>query len=138
MMSHGIKYVVTVLVVFIFTGCLKDSLVSTQQKTATLGESFDIKIGETVSIRNEQLNFQFVDVPEDSRCPLGLMCFWAGNAAVIIKIQDLSDTVNTSLEPKAVIHEPYTITLLQLSPYPKIGEPRDRMLYTAQFIVMKK
>jgi hypothetical protein len=97
-----------------------------------------LKIGESVSIKNEQLNFQFVNVPEDSRCPEGAMCIWAGNAAVVIKIFNVMDTVNTYLNPKKIDYDSYTITLLQLSPYPKIGVPRDTTQYVAQFVVTKK
>jgi hypothetical protein len=96
-----------------------------------------VKIGESVSIKNEQLNFHFVNVPEDSRCPMGTLCIWAGNAKVVIKIFNVMDTVNTFLDPKEINYDSYKITLLNLSPYPKIGVPRDTTQYVAQFVVTK-
>jgi hypothetical protein len=96
-----------------------------------------MKIGETVSIKNEQLKFQFVTVPEDSRCPEGAECIWAGNAAAVIKIFDVLDTLNTFLNPKELYYHSYKITLLKLSPSPKVGVPRDTAQYVAQFVVTR-
>ena len=132
------KYISFVLFIFLLIACHRDSESSTEQNNPKLGDSFDLKIGESVSIKNEQLNFQFVNVPEDSRCPEGAMCIWAGNAAIVIKIFNVMDTVNTYLNPKEIDYDSYTITLLKLSPYPKIGMPRDTTQYVAQFVVTKK
>jgi len=132
------KYISFILFIFLLIACHRDSELSTEQNNPKLSDSFDLKIGESVSIKNEQLNFQFVNVPEDSRCPEGAMCIWAGNAAVVIKIFDMMDTVNTFLNPREINYDSYTITLLQLSPYPKIGVPRDTTQYVAQFVVTKK
>jgi hypothetical protein len=132
------KYFSFLVFVLLLVACRNDSTSPTEQIQSDVGNPFDLKIGETVSIKNEQINFQFVNVPQDSRCPEGAMCIWAGNAEVIIKIQDVQDTLNTSLNPKDIQYGPYTITLLKLSPYPKIGVPRDTTQYVAQFVVTKK
>ena len=131
------KYIPFLVFVLLFIACRRDFYTSTEQNNPQLGESFDLKIGESVSIKNEQLNFHFVNVPEDSRCQMGALCIWAGNAAVIIKIFDVMDTLNTYLNPKEIIYGPYKIALLTLSPYPKIGVPRDTTQYIAQFVVTK-
>jgi hypothetical protein len=131
------KYIPFLFLIILLAACRKDSASPTEMIHSHLGEPFDLKIGESVSIKNEQLNFQFVNVPEDSRCPLGAMCIWAGNASVVLKIFDVMDTVNTFLNPKGVQYHPYTITLIQLSPYPTIGVPRDTAQYVGQFIVTK-
>lgn len=131
------KYFLLVVFILFFAGCHKDSETPTELNNPTLGDVFYMKIGETVSIKNEQLNFKFVYVPEDSRCPEGAVCFWAGNAAVIIKIFDVIDTLNTYLNPKEITYDSYKITLLNLSPYPKLGIPKDTTQYIAQFVVTK-
>jgi len=131
------KYLWFLVFVLLCIACRRDSESLTEQNNPKLGDSFDLKNGESVSIKNEQLNFQFVNVPEDSRCPIGALCIWAGNAAVIIKIFDAMDTVNTYLNPKEIIYGPYKIALLTLSPYPIIGVPRDSTQYVAQFVVTK-
>jgi hypothetical protein len=131
------KYLSFLFFVLLFAECHKDPETPTEQNNPKLGELFYMKIGETVSIKNEQLIFQFVNVPEDSRCPEGAVCVWAGNAAVIIKIVDVMDTVNTYLNPKEINYNPYKITLLNLSPYPKLGVLRDTTQYVAQFAVTK-
>lgn len=131
------KYLWVLVFVFLLIACRRDSETSTEQNNPQLGDSFDVKIGESVSIKNEQLNFHFVNVPEDSRCPMGTLCIWAGNAKVVIKIFNVMDTVNTFLDPKEINYDSYKITLLNLSPYPKIGVPRDTTQYVAQFVVTK-
>ena len=40
--------------------------------------------GETISIDN--LEFSFVSVEKDSRCPNGAQCIWAGEAIVIVEV----------------------------------------------------
>jgi hypothetical protein len=137
LLDFKMKYISFFFVVLLFITCRRDSETSTEQNNPQLGDSFDLKIGESVSIKNEQLNFQFVTVSEDSRCPIGALCIWAGNASVVIKIYNMMDTLNTFLDPKEINYGSYKITLLKLSPYPQIGVPRDTTQYVAQFVVTK-
>ena len=109
------KYLWFLVFVLLCIACRRDSESLTEQNNPKLGDSFDLKNGESVSIKNEQLNFQFVNVPEDSRCPIGALCIWAGNAKVVIKIFNVMDTVNTFLDPKEINYDSYKITLLNLS-----------------------
>jgi hypothetical protein len=131
------KYSLFLFIVLLFVGCHKESTTSAEQNNPKIGESFDLKIGESVSIKDETLTFQFVNVPDDSRCPEGAVCVWAGNAKVIIKISDTKDTLNTYLNPKETTYDSYKITLSKLSPYPKVGVPRDTTQYVGQFVVTK-
>jgi hypothetical protein len=47
---------------------------------ATLGQEFSLPLGEKVFIESENLLIRFDEVVEDSRCPTGLECVWAGEA----------------------------------------------------------
>lgn len=42
------------------------------------GEPFEIDIGQTGVLEDLQATITFIDLPEDSRCPINLVCFWAG------------------------------------------------------------
>jgi hypothetical protein len=46
---------------------------------AELGRPFDVKPAETVTIQGLRITFE--GVSEDSRCPTGAQCMWAGDAA---------------------------------------------------------
>lgn len=88
-----------------------------------LGKEFDLRYGYKAVIGTENLYITFKDVVEDSRCPTGYKCFWAGNGAVLLKIEKVNsdillDTVNTTLEPKILYYHNYNISLINLKPYP--------------------
>ena len=88
-----------------------------------LGKEFELRYGHKAVIGTENLYITFLDVVEDSRCPIGYQCFWAGNGAVLLKIDKtntdiLIDTVNTTLEPKILNYHNYNISLRNLKPYP--------------------
>jgi hypothetical protein len=63
----------------------------------------------------------FAAVTEDSRCPLGVECTWAGNAVVRIGLAlGMGPTVpydlNTTVDPRSVIFSSYRVTLVALTP----------------------
>ena len=45
-----------------------------------LNREFRLRLGETARVSG--LLVTFTDVPQDSRCPLGVLCIWAGNGTV--------------------------------------------------------
>jgi len=49
-----------------------------------LGEAFDLKAGETFVVGVDGLAVEFVELMEDSRCPLDVTCVWAG--MIVIRI----------------------------------------------------
>jgi len=58
------------------------------QGEATSAPKITIKISleETITIKNHQVTF--VKVLEDSRCPKGVTCIWAGRAKVLVEITE--------------------------------------------------
>jgi len=63
----------------------------------------------------------FLEVREDSRCPLGVMCIWAGNAVVRVGLRlGMGPTspydLNTTVNPKSVIFGGYRVTVVGLAP----------------------
>lgn len=48
------------------------------------GEEFELAIGEEVETGAENSSVKFVDIVKDSRCPINVMCVWAGNGKVQI------------------------------------------------------
>ena len=89
------------------------------------------------------IKIKFVDVIEDSRCPEGRVCVWAGNAKV--KIQVRSDRqrpveleVNSTIQPQVVNYGRYEIRLAALEPRPGAdnGKPAANN-YIATFTIRR-
>ena len=56
------------------------------QKVA-LGQEFQLGNGRQASINGEGLGIEFVSVTQDSRCPTGVVCIQAGQAACIVNLR---------------------------------------------------
>ncbi len=74
------------------------------------------------------LRVGFMGVSQDSRCPITVVCPWAGDGAVTIAYSigmgpSYPDTLHTMLEPRNVEFGGYEITLLDLMPYPYTSDP---------------
>ena len=94
---------------------------------AVPGKPFALVVGETVEV--DGMTLQFTQVRNDGRCPVGVYCFWEGDAACM-----LWATVPGTGERELVVHTSdffgrsvtyagRTITLLKLYPYPVYEEP---------------
>ena len=129
------KHVILALSVLILLGCNLVSAPAAEQKNPSIGESFEMKIGESVTIRDEHLSFIFDSVPEDSRCPRGRVCIWAGNAVVVLKFPDSMESLNTYSEPRGITKGIYKISLLSLAPYPGGAYPIPQGSYVAKLVV---
>lgn len=110
---------------------------------ATLGREFTIRVGQTVTIAGEQLSVTFTDVTEDSRCPTGVVCIWEGNAQIAVTVvkapnepQTLLLNTNGSFPAKAAYLD-YTVTLVDLKPYPNSTGPIPEQRYRATLLVTR-
>jgi len=120
---------------------LNEELKKTNQ-SVWVGREFKLKVGEEVFLRKENLKIKFVSVPEDSRCPVNVDCFWSGNAKVALTYQKnlnraVNDTLNTHLQPHASRYLRYRIILKDLEPYPIEAEPIPPGEYIATILVKK-
>jgi len=98
----------------------------------------DVPIGEEVLLEGSVARLAFTGVTADSRCPLGAVCVWAGDAALSIALTAgtgpaQSFEVHTTLEPRSVDFAGVRVTLVGLQPYPREGEPTDPEAYVARF-----
>jgi hypothetical protein len=100
-----------------------------------VGHEFDLRFGERVSVEGTELTILFADVTEESRCPIPLMCFWAGNARIIMRANGSDVPLNTTVEPHHAKVGQYSIQLKLLRPYPHIDRPIPRAEYVARLLV---
>lgn len=100
---------------------------ATEPATQKIGVEFELKYKESAQIeQGEKFTITYKDLLEDSRCPIGVECVWAGNAKVLLRIAERDSSVNTTLEPKQTTHlggdgTRYTVQLLAVTPYPVYG-----------------
>ncbi len=82
---------------------------------------FDLAPGQSARLDGSALTISFKAVTEDSRCPLGVFCIWAGNGAVSLTVTDGAGVknqvlLNTTLTPQGVSIGGYEISLVSLEP----------------------
>jgi hypothetical protein len=80
----GLRYIL--VLVFLITGCSSNTPGNSSDIKASLGQEFDLPIGQTVNINGEGMAIKFVELTNDSRCPKGVQCIWAGEAKCQLSI----------------------------------------------------
>ena len=84
-----------------------------------------------------------VSVTEDSRCPTGLVCVWAGDAVANFTIKTKNELnsfqlhTNNSFQTDTLLHG-YRIILLSISSYPSTDSQIDQKDYSAEILVAKE
>ena len=125
------------------TGLMPTSMLSAAgaQGKITLGEEFVLGVGQTAALGGFDVSLTFEAVREDSRCPIGVSCVWAGDAVVAITVDDTGGDAeaielhtNARFDLEAAI-DGHIVRLVELSPTPRRGStiPVDR--YEATLVV---
>jgi hypothetical protein len=78
---------------------------------ASLDSSFLLGFDKMAIVKSEKLSIRFTNVPEDSRCPVGVHCVWAGQVRIDLEIQKGSRTAEN-------------IQLISLEGQPELGEKK--------------
>ncbi len=125
----------SLVLVFIF-----GSMIYEINAQTTPPETISVNYQKTVT--KDNLTLKFVSVIEDSRCPVGVNCIWAGNAKVQIEISSkkgISQTfeLNTDLQPQIVAFDGFEIKLQNLTPHPKAETTTNPNSYTSVFAIRK-
>ncbi len=91
-----------------------------EKKTAPYGEVV-LRVGETVTFA--QNSIKLLRVFDDSRCPTGVQCVWAGTLKVEIESVTGMGTSTEVIElGKTLTTEAEQVTVVSVSPHPKAGE----------------
>ena len=114
-------------------------------KVVRLGREFKLRAGQQVTLKEGNLRIK-LDAVEDSRCPRGVTCVWAGNGQVTLTIgkrggRGESLTLNTmgiGQMPSEGKYKSYKVKLVELSPYPRDGQEIAAGDYTATLVVSKE
>lgn len=110
--------------VFVFLFTFVSMVAQPAEKLIVLEQEFKLKIGESAKSKPDGLELKFDSVAEDSRCPKGVTCVWAGNARVLLKVKKDAAApadveLNTNSNPKTAGYLNYELRLKELRPYPE-------------------
>ncbi len=118
-----------------------------QVVSARLNEQFVLQIHQTAILTDtpDQFGITFYYVAEDSRCPQGVACVWAGEVIVQITFQEngllhppvLELTTNPQDANHARVIEGYRVELLDVQPPAVAGTPIPLATYQATFLVTR-
>jgi hypothetical protein len=101
------------------------------------GDSFHLQHGELALIGAES-RVTFRRIAEESRCPAGVDCIQAGNAAAVFGVEGPAGTatltLNTNREPRRAAAAGLTLTLVELGPLPANGAAVDTAAYEATLV----
>lgn len=111
-----------------------------------VGTPFSLRYGGKSIVQDAQnntaLNIQFESVEEDSRCPEGANCFWAGRALIRLNVNGSQVQVTEGILPDSVqpVFGNYRFMLQSLEPYPKVrdvqlSERKKQKAYRARLLV---
>lgn len=104
-------------------------------------ETLTLSVGKQKTAKKSRLKIKFIEVVEDSRCPKGVNCIWAGNARVKVKIIGARSSkefeFNTNSGPKGDIFEGWSIVIDSLTPEPDAAKPINPKSYKAKFTITR-
>ena len=100
-----------------------------------------VQIHKQKRFSRSNLTVKFVSLVEDSRCPIGTNCIWAGNAKIKIEVSKgrskKTFEVNTNVGPKGATYDGYQIELIDLKPVPANNVRINKNGYIATFAVSR-
>ena len=139
MKNYKLVIIALACLLLISAGCSTDKDVK-----ANLGEEFSLNIGQTVRIASEDLEIEFIDVTEDSRCPKGVTCIWEGRVSCLVEITYrgsldsvvLTEPGLTNFPPEQSFHE-YKL-VYHIEPYPQAGAEIAEEEYQLQLKISKE
>ena len=123
------KLIFLALVAFaIFVACNKDD--QPDPKPVNLDEPFNLALNETAELEADGTRITLLGILEDSRCPTGVNCIWAGRAVAEFMLENSGEkrietlTDNPGNDPNLSTHFNafgHGVQLLQVMPYPAAG-----------------
>ncbi len=113
-----------------------------------LSDNIRISYEQTVFVESEGLSVTFREFSE-SRCPRGAVCVWEGEGIVELVVENADGDVVSAVPVIRPGRDPerltwlkayaldYSITLLELEPYPDLDDPSRPEEYTALLAIEK-
>ena len=105
-------------------------------------QSLKVRVGEQKKFTGSKINVKFISLVEDSRCPAGVNCVWAGNAKIKVQISEGKNAgetfeINTNIGAKGATFSSYAVNLIELTPAPQADSKTAANSYTATFSIVR-
>ena len=103
-----------------------------------------VPIDARIDVAGAPFAVHFAGVSQDSRCPMGAMCVWAGDAVAQVDLVAAGDSVRVALHsnagagPVSATFHDYLVELVALDPVPQAGRQIDPGAYVATLRVRHK
>ncbi len=100
--------------------------------------TFTLQVGDRAKVNNGDFVVHFVSVPQDSRCPVDVVCVWAGDAVVRLDLTSSGWTrqhdlhTNSSVGAVSAEHDGHVLELIELTPAPRSNQSIGQGDYTAR------
>jgi hypothetical protein len=127
------KYFLLILTIITLLACKDDSVFNASEpiKILNLNDTSEVCVGQLVGLSNNEIVFRFDSLIQDSRCPIGVVCVWQGNASIHITFPLHVDTLDTYFKPM-ISYANYKIYLIDLLPCPNYQQPILKNNYIAK------
>ncbi len=128
--------IASVIVIFVVAGTIMNTAAQSKSELT-------IKLGEDKKVCESEISVSFVELVEDSRCPIGVECIHAGNAVIRLKIaqgngEPQTVTLETAKEDDKFDFHGYEVSLISVDPYPKADVGVAKEAYSVRISVTKK
>jgi hypothetical protein len=106
-----------------------------------LGREFELKMNQTGTVDGVRLTLR--GVPEDSRCPIDVVCVWEGNARAVLEVragangEPTTINLNTSLAPQEATVLGLRVRLNGVLPAPRSSEPIRPDGYSVLLVIQR-
>ena len=104
---------------------------ASKTQSTSLLDTLSIGLGQSVTVDGGRLEVRFDARVSDSRCPANAVCVWQGDAQARIVTRvaggaSVTSSLHTALEPKKVVVDRYTISMIGMTPYPGTGRDSEK------------
>lgn len=149
-----IKCAVVILSALFLIGCTENNVTEPEEETdynpppyeyvvPDLSEDIVIGYAQTVYVESEDMTINFSDVLYDGRCPVGVQCFWEGQAEIEFVFRKAGEGRDVTVAVVGAGRDPtrepeiyscclgYRLYVMALDPYPVYGKETDPEEYLA-------
>ena len=102
----------------------------------------ELRVGGETTLPDSKIKIKFLSVDDDSRCPQGVNCVWAGSVGVQLlrsapRSQEERVKLNTAVEPRVVTYRGHTFEITSVSPPRVEGQTINPQDYAVTLAVLR-
>jgi hypothetical protein len=138
MWKRGVRFLVFLSVILAASSCSGSDDVQVR-----LNEEFCLSTGQHASIMAEDLTISLEEVTEDSRCPSGVTCVWAGRVSCVVEFTHAGSSHRITLTEPGLTseyarqeYEEYELAF-NVTPYPEAGKKMADDTYRLHLMISK-